>query len=281
MRGVVAGGMVTGLEGLKLLHCFDLVVGSSAGACAGAYFLAGQAEYGTTIYFEDINNSNFIDIGRLWRGQPVVDIDFLIDRVMRDTKALDIEAIFATGIDFRIVCTDVDTGSEYIEHVGPPYNSDVLQALRASSKMPLLAGLQPVTLNGHRCMDGGLNSQLPLDVAVEAGATHLLAIATRPMFHPSARNDSITDNIIATALSILINPRLRQPYLRRRARYAATIERLHFATRGNLPQGPALLGMFLPSDKCLIGRTERSATVLRQGARDGAAVVHNVFASVL
>ena len=41
MRGVVAGGMVGALEERGFLDCFDSIHGSSAGACAGAYFLAG------------------------------------------------------------------------------------------------------------------------------------------------------------------------------------------------------------------------------------------------
>ena len=53
MRGVVSGGMVSALEERALLRCFDSVHGSSAGACAGAYFVAGQARLGTRIFYED------------------------------------------------------------------------------------------------------------------------------------------------------------------------------------------------------------------------------------
>src|SRR5579871_2481947 len=55
MRGVVSAGMVSALEELGLVTAFDAVYGSSAGAINAAYFLAGQARLGTTIYFEDIN----------------------------------------------------------------------------------------------------------------------------------------------------------------------------------------------------------------------------------
>ena len=62
MRGVVSAGMVSALEELGLTHAFDAVYGSSAGAINAAYFLAGQARLGTTIYYEDINNARFIDL---------------------------------------------------------------------------------------------------------------------------------------------------------------------------------------------------------------------------
>src|SRR3982751_2138376 len=83
MRGVVSAGMVAALEQLGMTHAFDAVYGSSAGAINGAYFLAGQANLGATIYSEDINNRKFIDLARPLRGRPIVDLDFLIEHVAR------------------------------------------------------------------------------------------------------------------------------------------------------------------------------------------------------
>ena len=64
MRGVISAGMVSALEDLGYVHAFDAVYGASAGAINAAYFLAGQARLGTTIYHEDINNRQFIDLRR-------------------------------------------------------------------------------------------------------------------------------------------------------------------------------------------------------------------------
>lgn len=93
MRGVVAGGMVSAIEEAGLAGCFDLMVGTSAGACALAYLRAGQACYGTRIYFEDINNRSFIDLRRVLRGRAIVDIDFLVDNVFQHVKPLDFTRI--------------------------------------------------------------------------------------------------------------------------------------------------------------------------------------------
>ena len=89
MRGVVTAGMLSGLESLDLLSCFDAVYGTSAGALAGAYFVAGQMRFGTTTFYEDVNNRWFIDLFRLIRGQPVMDLDFIFENVMTDRKPLD------------------------------------------------------------------------------------------------------------------------------------------------------------------------------------------------
>jgi predicted patatin/cPLA2 family phospholipase len=87
MRGVVSGGMVTALEARGLLDCFDSIHGSSAGACAGAYFLAGQARLGTRIYYEDINNKRFIDRWRPWIGRPNYERAFLDRRCYAGEQA--------------------------------------------------------------------------------------------------------------------------------------------------------------------------------------------------
>ena len=45
-------------------ECFDAIYGSSAGAINATYFLSGQRE-GVSIYYEDIANKKFVDLGRL------------------------------------------------------------------------------------------------------------------------------------------------------------------------------------------------------------------------
>ena len=86
MRGVISAGMVSALETLGLTHAFDGIYGSSAGAINAAYFLAGQAAVGTAIYYEDINNRQFIDLRRALTGRPIVDLGFLLDDVARQRK---------------------------------------------------------------------------------------------------------------------------------------------------------------------------------------------------
>lgn len=62
MRGVVLGAMIAALEKLGFSDCLDAVCGASAGAMAAAYFVAGNASVGATIYYEQINNRHFINV---------------------------------------------------------------------------------------------------------------------------------------------------------------------------------------------------------------------------
>src|SRR5215813_3570940 len=79
MRGVISCAALQGLEELGMTQVFDEVYGASAGAVNAAYFLAGQAGYATTIYYQTINTTRFIR--RLWSRQ-IVNIDDLFETII-------------------------------------------------------------------------------------------------------------------------------------------------------------------------------------------------------
>jgi predicted patatin/cPLA2 family phospholipase len=76
LRGVYGGGGVRALENAGLRDGFHSGVGVSAGVPTLAYFLAGQAEMGTTIYFEECISGKFFNfssryIENIWYLQDV------------------------------------------------------------------------------------------------------------------------------------------------------------------------------------------------------------------
>src|SRR6185295_17864076 len=90
-----------------LTHAFDAVYGSSGGAINAAYFLAGQARVGSTIYFDDINNARFIDPLRPLRGRSIVDLGFLLDDVAIKRKPLDVGRLLHGATPLSVLATDV------------------------------------------------------------------------------------------------------------------------------------------------------------------------------
>ncbi|SMF29812.1 Predicted phospholipase, patatin/cPLA2 family [Tistlia consotensis] len=200
MRGVIAGGMVTALEEAGFADCFDLMVGTSAGACALAYLRAGQARLGTSIYFEDINNRSFIDTRRPLRGRAIVDIDFLVDRVFREVKPLDHRRLASPGPRLLAVATDVDRG-EGVALEGFENRERAYEVLRATTRMPLLAA-GPVEIDGRRYIDGSAADRIPIAYAQRLGATHVLVILTRSpnsrsVTQPSAIRNYLKSNLFA------------------------------------------------------------------------------------
>ena len=135
MRGVVSAGMVTGLEYLGLLPAFDVIYGTSAGAFNGAFFIAGQAAYGTTIYYENINNLRFVNLLRPLVGKPAVSLEFLFEQVLINEKILDWERVVNSPIPLKVVASS-------IRHVRP-------EVLQIASKPVTICSLALKQVRGY------------------------------------------------------------------------------------------------------------------------------------
>jgi predicted patatin/cPLA2 family phospholipase len=175
MRGVISCAALLALEDLGMTDVFDEVYGASAGAVNAAYFLAGQAGYATTIYYQKVNNTRFI--GRLWR-RPIVNIDDLFDSIIAGDRPLCIDKVLGSRSRFFITIADASTGEAFLG-LAQSNETPLLTLLKASAAIPFLYnGVVPV--NGRQCFDGALINPLPIPQAIESGCTDLLVLLTRP-----------------------------------------------------------------------------------------------------
>jgi predicted patatin/cPLA2 family phospholipase len=269
MRGVVSAGMVAGLEALGLTDAFDAVFGSSAGALNGAYFLAGQAAFGATIYSEDINNRAFIDLRRALRGRPIVDLDYLIHDVAGRRKRLRTERVLASHTPLHVLATDVETAQPVVLN-GFADGGALLDALRAGAQMPVIAG-DPITYAGRRYLDASLSEPIPVASAEAAGFTHIVTLLTRP--DEPGRRLSWFDRLYVLPRLRAISLELADRYQHRFGRYRATLDGLR-AGRG--PAGRAVTVTVRPTGPP-ISKLERRAAVLTAGAESGRQAVLALF----
>jgi predicted patatin/cPLA2 family phospholipase len=261
MRGVVSAGMVSALEELGFGDVFDAVYGSSAGAVNAAYFLAGQARLGTSIYYEDINNRRFINLGRAAMGRPIVDMGFLLDDVAVHHKRLDVERLLASATPLWVLATDVETGQRATLN-GFSDSRGLREALRAGATMPVMAG-PPRVYGGRRYLDASLSEPIPVPTAEANGHTHVLALLTRSgAMQP--RPSAFDRYFVGPGLRRL-SPDLARRYLERAEPYAALVEQMQ---RGTGPAGRAAV-LPLKIDKLRISKLERRDEVLQEGARRG------------
>jgi predicted acylesterase/phospholipase RssA len=163
------------LEELGLTDVFDEVYGASAGAVNAAYFLAGQAGYATTIYYQKINNTRFI--GRLWSRQ-IVNIDGLFESIIAGDRALRIEKVLASRSRLFITIADAATGEVFLD-LAQSNQTPLLTLLKASTAIPLFYNAL-VPINGRQCFDGGWINPLAIPEAIQSGCTDLLVLLTRP-----------------------------------------------------------------------------------------------------
>ncbi|RJF87794.1 hypothetical protein D3874_12805 [Oleomonas cavernae] len=273
MRGVVAGGMVSALEVLGLLDTIDAVYGTSAGACAGAYLLAGQALDGTRIFYEDINNKAFLRFGRALIGRPVMNTDYLIDNVIGEIRALDAERVIASPIPLVMMATDVATGAA-VGLRGFRNRAAVLNSLRASTRLPMVGGRPVPGADGRLLVDGALSAPIPVALAAAEGATHLLVLSTRP--DVSGLDGGPSRSWFARLLARRVSPAVAAAYLARPQLYlklAASLLDAHLPGPGN----PHLAVIRPARPLREIGKVERRRVRLLRGASAGWSAIATLF----
>jgi predicted patatin/cPLA2 family phospholipase len=270
MRGVVSAGMVIGLERLGLLDVFDDVYGSSAGAMNGAYFVGGKAVFGTSIYSEEINNRQFISPWRMaWR--PAVDIDFLVDRVLRVNKPLPIERILASPIPLHVVVTDVAAARPRAISSWRD-GENLLRTLRGGATMPVLAG-PPFEVDGRRLWDPAFfEESVPVAPADAGGATHILVLLTRPAGIRRPKLSSFERFYIVPAIR-RISPALADAYATRDAAYGRVMDLIE---GGRSAKGAHILAVRPGGTR--VSKLERDPRRLVAAAHDGIRAIEALFA---
>ena len=265
MRGVVSAGMVSALESLNLLNAFDSVYGTSAGAVNGAYFIAKQAAYGTTIYYENINNNKFINIKRIFSKKPIMSLEFLVYHVMKNEKILDWKSVIGSSIPLNIIVTSISKLKPIVLNDFKTLDF-LLEALRASARMPLLAG-PPVELNGDKFLDGGLYESIPYKTAIKDGCSHILILLTRPLMQLRGQPSFMEKNLAAKYLN-RIHPALAKELLKRPENYGNDIAML--VEKKKKFSNPPFLYAIQPKEGSIpINRTEKRRRFLVNGAIEG------------
>jgi predicted patatin/cPLA2 family phospholipase len=179
MRGVVSAGMLVALEQLGMTGCIDLVVGTSAGALAGAFFVEGRAVEGSVLFYTELHDEPFLNRSRLLKREAALDLDYLVDEAAV-SRGLDFTGVSAGPIPLYATVSPVDPESSVRHfHVGGSARR-VASILKASASLPVLAG-SPKIVDGDEYLDGGLHEQIPWRTAAALGATHVLVLPSQPV----------------------------------------------------------------------------------------------------
>jgi predicted patatin/cPLA2 family phospholipase len=271
MRGVVSGGMVTALDDLGLQNSFDFVIGTSAGALAGAFFLAEQPRRGTSIYYEDLVGREWLDYRRALRGAPILALDYLLDDLMVDHKSLNWERVISSPVPLYAVATQWPDYKSVV--LGEFENRDELRAaLRASARIPVIAG-KPVVMRGEEYIDGSIREAIPISSALALGATHMLVLLTRPRGKTRSSPGMVQRHVAFPAMNRGLEG-LGDAYAQRSDLYAEEMRQLEVLQAAARAGGPTAFGIQLGPEVELVGQLEQDPEVLYRGAADGAAAVH-------
>jgi len=196
-RGFAHIGVIKALEEIGFYP--DMVIGTSMGALIGALYASGHTAQQIESY---VRNTRWRS---LFSPQPYREIEFVSQKLtdlpelfsLKFDKNFNIifptnllpaqqlqERIFqitvypdyfsqenydSLAIPFRAVATDLKTGKQVVLKKG-----NLAKTIAASSSFPII--LAPVVVDTFLLVDGGLTNNVPCDVAVEMGATFIVAV---------------------------------------------------------------------------------------------------------
>ena len=177
MRGAVSSGMLLALEQLGMRDSFDLVVGTSAGAIAGAFFATGQGTSGSVLYYTVLNSERFLNRRRLVSDGAIMDLDYLIDDAL-DRHGFNWEGLLDSDIPVWATVTPTDPDNpKRLFQVGRTVDQ-ARRVLAATACLPVIGGSSRY-IEDEPYVDGGMIDAVPWSTAVSMDATHVLVIRSR------------------------------------------------------------------------------------------------------
>lgn len=161
-RGFAHVGVIKTLESHGIVP--DMVIGTSAGSVVGALYAAGYSGYELQKLAMKLDESAITDWSLADRG--VLKGEALQKFINEAVKQQPMEKLKKP---FAAVATDLKSGEAVTFRSG-----NTGMAVRASSSVPGV--FQPVTINGHEYVDGGLVSPVPVRAARAMGGEVVIAV---------------------------------------------------------------------------------------------------------
>lgn len=259
IRSAYLSGVLLAFHQKQLTH-FDYVLGTSAGACCGANFIAGEPEKNRLILEDYLTGRRFVRFANLFSRENVIDIDYLVDEVCKHHVPLDIEKIRKAAPTLMVTAT-------HYQHGGVVYfNSrehDIHEILRASCAMPYFYRKQAF-YKGERFIDGGMVASIPVKKAIDLGATDIIVVGTREEGYRKSP-DRLPNWV--HRFFYPDSSKMSQIFELRSIKYNQALDLIH-----NPPQG-VTIHFVRPSQKLSVSRTTRSKERVHQavelGVEDG------------
>ncbi len=269
MRGIYSAGAVAGLAAAGLARSFAHIFASSSGAINAAYLMSEQTDLVAAGYAEHLNTqSPFI---RYWRLNKLVDIDFLIDNILRHSEfPLNVKAVIDSPTILHVILTEFMTAQPFDmsskEVAARDSSGDLLfEVFRATTALPIFYN-RVINIADKKFVDGGISDAIPLLRAIDAGCTDIVVVTTRESSFRRKRTTGFKRGL--GRLVLAKHPRsLRNQLLNEDKLFNKTMNLLQ---KRRLLGGDIRITWVAPSDKSrLVGRTTRARARLWDCAQMG------------
>lgn len=264
-RGLYTSGFLDALmeAGINL----QTVIGTSAGALNGMYYMARQIGQTARINLEYRHDKRYVGRKALLKNRGIMGFDFALNEAA--DVPLDEKAFNDPRRRFVAVVTNCLTGeAEYHERGNTP---DIIKSVQASATMPLLS--LPVYIGGVPYLDGGIGCKIAYQWALDQGYKKIIVLKTREAGF--LKNEMGTPEIRAIEKVYRRYPAFAEAFISSDRRYnEQTEEILRLDRRGVLMQ-------FSPQTPVGIGRLEGDMEVLGdlyyQGYHEGRRAVPKIL----
>ncbi len=208
----------------------DLVVGTSAGALNGAYYaghpdtasLQQLAQIWLTTRREEAFPGNQLTMAfRFLTGRDSLMDGGGLRNLVNRCLAADTPLFSHLKIPFYAVTADLISAQTII--FGDEPDTPLIDPVVASASFPIV--LPPVEIDGFQLSDGGVTAVVPIEVALQRGATELYVVDLEP---PTARSEAVR-GVLPIAMQTLVTS-LREQLLddlRDVARSGATLHHVN------------------------------------------------------
>ncbi|MBL4559581.1 MAG: patatin family protein [Labilibaculum sp.] len=174
MRGIFAAGVLDQFIE-KEFNPFHSVIGVSAGAVNASAYLSKQKERNLKMFTDYSLRPEYISWKKFLRGGHLMDLDWSWDITTRELP-IDLDVLFANNPDFEIgVTLNSDGRSVFIK----PNAESLSHVMKASCTVPLFYR-NFLKIDNQIVSDGGVSAPIPIQRAVEKGATKIMVIRSRP-----------------------------------------------------------------------------------------------------
>lgn len=178
--GAMRGMFTVGVIDVMMEHdvCYDGLVGVSAGAAFGCNYKSHQIQRALRYNKLLARDPRYMGIRSFIRTGNYISDWFTYHVVPNCYDLFDRKAFALNPMEYHLVCTDVHTGLpvyKQLSHV----DYTMLEWIRASASMPLLS--EPVALEGHLLLDGGISDSIPLQYFQKQGYGRNVVVLTQPL----------------------------------------------------------------------------------------------------
>lgn len=177
--GAFRGQYTAGVVDTFLAHHIEFrsVIGVSAGSLCGANFVSKQYGRPAMINIHHRHDRDYISITHLLHKKSIINLDYLFEDHGWRWENFNERAYRRSASNFTAVATSLQNGQTVT--FTNPTGQDLVNALKASSSMPLLA--KPQATSKGLCLDGGIADSIPYDIAQQQGYSKIVVVRTRDL----------------------------------------------------------------------------------------------------